>query len=98
VRRRQCVDFIRTHFSLSERRACEILGLSRSTHRYAPRREPVDEQLLLRLLQRFVADHPRHGYRRFWAQLQQQGVNISLKTTYRLWRQHHSRLGNGRST
>jgi transposase InsO family protein len=71
--------------------------LSRSTHRYAPRREPFDEQLLLRLLQRFVADHPRYGYRRFWAQLQQQGVNISLKTTYRLWRQHHSRLGNGRS-
>ncbi|HEV8000254.1 MAG TPA: IS3 family transposase [Planctomycetaceae bacterium] len=53
---------------------------------------------MLRLLQRFVADHPRYGYRRFWAQLQQQGVNISLKTTYRLWRQHHARLGNGRLT
>jgi hypothetical protein len=52
------------------------------------------------MLNRFAADHPRHGYRRFWTQLQQQGIAISLKSTYRLWRRHHSKLrnGNGRST
>jgi hypothetical protein len=70
--------------------------LPRSTHRYSPRPEAYDEQLLIRMLNRFAADHPRHGYRRFWNQLQQQGIPISLKSTYRLWRQHHTKLRNGR--
>ena len=55
ARRRRCVEFVRTHFALSERRACEILGLPRSTHRYSPRRDAYDEQLLIRLLHRFAA-------------------------------------------
>lgn len=84
------MDFVRSQFGLSERRACEILCLPRSTHRYAPRREPYDEELLIRLLRRFVATHPRHGYRRFWSELRKAGIPISLKTTYRLWRRHNS--------
>ena len=85
------MDFVRNQFGLSERRACEILSLPRSTHRYAPRRESYDEQLLIRLLHRFVVTHPRYGYRRFWTELQKAGITISLKTTYRLWRRHNSR-------
>jgi len=85
------VDFVRNQFAVSERRACEILGLPRSTHRYAPRRGPFDEQLLIRLLHRFVATNPRHGYRRFWTELRREGITISLKSTYRLWRRHNSR-------
>jgi putative transposase len=85
------VDFIRKHFAISERRACEILKLPRSTHRYAPQRETYDEERLVQFLRRFVIAHPRHGYRRFWTALRREGITISLKTAYRLWSRHNVR-------
>jgi hypothetical protein len=82
------VDYIRTQLAISERRACEILGQPRSSHRYEPERDPRDEKKFLVALQRFRAEHPRSGYRRFWTELQREGMPISLKVTYRLWTQH----------
>jgi putative transposase len=85
------VDFVRKRFSVSERRACQILNLPRSSHRYAPRRQTHDEKMLIQRLRGFVANHPRHGYRRFWDHLRKEGVAISLKATYRLWTRHRPR-------
>jgi transposase InsO family protein len=66
------------------------LELPRSSHRYEPRRQTLDEQILLRRLRRFAVDHPRRGYRRFWETLQNEGVEVSLKKIYRLWKLYHS--------
>ncbi|HWE98004.1 MAG TPA: IS3 family transposase [Tepidisphaeraceae bacterium] len=44
---------------------------------------------MLAALQRFASDYPRSGYRRFWRELQREGKSISLKVTYRLWKQYH---------
>jgi putative transposase len=83
------VDHVRKHLSVSERRACEILGQPRSSQRYERQQAPYDEKNLLAALQRFASDYPRSGYRRFWRELQRQGKSISLKVTYRLWKQYH---------
>jgi putative transposase len=82
------VEYIRKQFAVSERRACEILGQPRSSNRYEPRPDPYDEKKLLAVLQHFTTDHPRAGYRRFWTELQREGISISLKVTYRLWTRH----------
>ncbi len=85
------MHFIRKRFAVSERRACEITGLARSTQRYAPRRTHYDERALEPFIHKFVAEHPRHGYRRFWTTLRKRGIAISLKATYRIWKNWHAR-------
>jgi putative transposase len=70
---------------LSARRACLLLGVSRSTLGYQPRRGDRDG-LLLAELRRLARRHPRYGYRRIWALLRRRGRAINPKRVYRLWR------------
>lgn len=45
-RRRACIDHVRTRLSVSERRACQVLGQHRSTQRQRPKGR-ADEELLV---------------------------------------------------
>ena len=36
ARRRACINHLRSHFKVSERRACRVLGQHRSTQRHVP--------------------------------------------------------------
>lgn len=76
---------LRGAFSVSERRACRVLGQPRSTQR----REPVeraDEPRLVRRILELVGRHPRYGYRRVAALLRREGWRVNRKRVYRLWR------------
>ena len=75
--RRDAVAFLRTK-GVSERRACRLFGLGRSSLRYRPR-EGRDEALRQRLLG-LARRHPRYGYRRAWAVLQREGWTVNLIT------------------
>ena len=77
---------MREKLAVSERRACEVLGQPRSTQRYASE-EDDDEQRLVKLMLELVRKHPRYGYRRITALLQQDGWKINRKRVYRLWLQ-----------
>ena len=68
TRRREAVQQVRREVKTSERRACKVLGQSRSTQRYRPREPDRDRQLVKRMLA-LVRQHPRYGYRRVWALL-----------------------------
>ncbi len=70
---------------VSERRACRVLGQSRSTQRYAARTKP-DESSLIGALHQIVRRHPRYGYRRAWALLRRGGWRINRKRVWRLWK------------
>ena len=71
------VAFLRVGFAVSERRACRVLGLSRSVQRY---RSAKDEQLGLRLrLRELAASRVRYGYRRLHVLLQREGWPINHK-------------------
>ena len=81
--RREAVPFLLT-WGLSPRRACNLLGLHRSTFQYQarPDRNAELEQQIQALAQR----HQRYGYRRTWALLRRRGQHVNQKRVHRLWK------------
>jgi len=71
---------------MSERHACRLLGLGRSTHRYQARRNERDAALRARLKE-LAAKRMRFGYRRLTAMLVREGVAANHKRVYRLYRE-----------
>lgn len=69
---------------VSERRSCQLVGVSRAGARYLSRRK--DRELIERL-QQIARRHPRYGYRRAWALLRREGYEVNHKRVHRLWRQ-----------
>ena len=41
--RRRCVTYLRNAYEATERRACQVMQINRSSYRYIGEREPVDE-------------------------------------------------------
>jgi transposase InsO family protein len=80
------VTHAQQHTEVSERRACRVLGQSRSTQRYQAQQDQEEKGLVERLHE-LVALHPRYGYRRMTALLKQEGGRVNRKRVYRLWRQ-----------
>lgn len=68
---------------LSERRACGLVGLSRSVAQYKSVRAE-DAQLRARLL-KLAERFPRYGYLMLHALLRQEGLVINPKRTYRIY-------------
>ena len=66
---------------MSERHACRLMGLGRTTHRYRARKAERDGELRNRL-QELAAKRMRFGYRRLTAMSVREGiaVNISVST------------------
>jgi putative transposase len=68
---REEVAFISVEFRLSERTACKLLGVERSSYRYEPR---PDHNIELReALVKLARQKPRYGYRRLHVLLQRRG-------------------------
>jgi putative transposase len=78
---------VRQRLSVSERRACRVLGESRRMQRYRPRRRD-DEGQLVRSMLELVRAHPRYGYRRVWAMLRRSGWQVNRKRVHRLWKKN----------
>ena len=73
------------HRELSERRACRLAGLGRSSYRY--RRRPSDESGLRERLKQLAAERRRYGYRRLTVLLKRAGETVNHKRVYRLYRE-----------
>jgi transposase InsO family protein len=77
------VAFVSVEFRLSERTACKLLGVERSSYRYEPR---PDRNLELREdLAKLARQKPRYGYRRLHALLERRGYEVNVKRVYRLY-------------
>ena len=72
-------------FSVSERRACDVLDQPRSSQRYVGRSKDEDVRLTEKILE-LVRQRPRFGYRRIAALLRRAGEVINDKRVYRLWK------------
>ena len=70
---------------LSQRRACELVGLDRSTLRYRCRRP--DDSALRPRLRELAAERRRFGYRRLGWMLAREGHALNHKKLYRLYRE-----------
>jgi putative transposase len=70
--------------SISERRACRLVGLSRTVMHYAP--EPkVEDAVLTQRMSELAAERRRFGYRRLHALLRREGVEANHKRIHRLY-------------
>ena len=74
---------MRAKTSISERRACSLLGLSRTVLHYSPR--PTDDSLEQRLIE-LAGERRRFGYRRLHILLEREGFEANHKRVHRLYR------------
>ena len=82
---------VREVLGVSERRACKVLDLPRSTHRYEP--IPVeDEQGLTEEIVELASRYGRYGYRRITALLRMDGWDVNHKRVERIWRREGLRV------
>jgi putative transposase len=85
AQKRAAVQFFRTGFQVSARRACRVVGVSRSTWRY---RSQAQDQTVLRLrLRDLAATRVRYGYRRLHVLRKREGWQVTHKRVDRLYRE-----------
>jgi putative transposase len=84
-KQRAAVEELQQKFATSERRACGVLGIPRSTQRYQmqPR---TDEVAICQRLRTMVRQRPRFGYRRLTQLLKREGWHVNSKRIHRLCR------------
>jgi len=70
---------------VSERRACRVVGLPRSTQRYLKRPADDEEFLTARIID-LASQYGRYGYRRVTALLRNEGWIVNHKRVERIWR------------
>lgn len=80
--KRTCCYVIMQH-GVSERRACWLAGVNRSTKRYKARR--VDDGKLNEKIQKIAFKKRRYGYRRIHQELKKAGVSVNHKKVFRLY-------------
>jgi len=85
IAKREVVGWLAETRSVSERRACRVMGLSSATWRYE-RRGRVDNSRLLARLQVHAAARPRFGYRRLHTLIDREGVVANHKRVYAVYR------------
>ena len=74
-------------FGVSERRACVVIGQSRSTQRLPAPSPSADEEKLRSFLRDFAKEHPRWGWRRAKDAAFVAGWLVNHKRVHRLWRE-----------
>lgn len=83
--KKQMVAALQDSFEVSERRACRVLGFSRTTQRRKSSKR-VKDLVLVERLRSLAAERPRCGYRRLHLLLKRDGVQINHKRVYRVYR------------
>jgi putative transposase len=81
--RKAVVSYLRGHYPISERRACEIAQIHRSVRRYRSTRP--SQEALRRRIREIAATRIRYGYRRIHVLLRREGWQINRKRVHRLY-------------
>jgi putative transposase len=71
----------------SERGACKLLEMDRSSYRYEP--APDNDEALRQELIEVARQKPRYGYRRLQVLLERRGWKVNHKRVYRLYRKEN---------
>ncbi len=88
TRRREAFEHIRRVWpECSERRCCELVGLSRNAIE-APQRVVDRDKPLVAVLQKISAKHPRLGYRMLHGRVKLMGFGVGRDQVHRLCRKH----------
>ena len=71
--------------SVSQRRACRVIGHHRSTQRYKNKPNDFNERLTQRIIE-LASEYGRYGYRTVTDMLNNEGWKINKKRVERIWR------------
>ena len=88
AKRRRTVAHVRStlgHCTVSQRRACKVLGQFRSTERYQLTQGAKDQRLTERIIA-LATQFGRYGYRRITGLLRNEGWQVNTKRVERIWR------------
>jgi putative transposase len=77
------VQRLREEFRFSQRHACELMGIPRSTYRYKVRK---DDTALREKLIELAHEQPRYGSRRLCVLLKRDGMRVNAKRVRRVYR------------
>jgi len=83
--KRSAVAHVCQEHGMSQRRACDVLGVDRSSIRYRSSRP--DDAGVREAMKRVAQERRRFGYRRIHVMLQRQGIVMNLKKLRRLYRE-----------
>lgn len=84
--KRQCVRHLVTEMDFSERRACLLMDIARSSHRYEAKPAADEEDLRAKI--RYLADENKaYGYRMVTAKIREEGWLVNKKRVQRIWRE-----------
>ncbi len=89
--RRRAVERLVTERGLSQRHACQLVGIQRCTARYV-RHTRSGEAETVALIREYAHEQPMYGYRIITAMLKHDGFHINRKRVYRIWRQEGLQL------
>jgi putative transposase len=82
-RDREMIDFVRTCFRVSIRRACRGVPAARSTYHYLSVRP--DQSVLRKRIREIAETRARYGYRRVHILLRREGWPVNVKRVRRLY-------------
>ena len=84
VDRRADAAYLIETFAATQRKACELAQISRSSFRY--RSNPEKDHKLKERLRHLAAEKPRYGYRRLCVLLGREGEKVNHKRVFRVYR------------
>jgi len=88
--RKQALAYVVGHYCISQRRACKLVKMSRSTLYYLPVRDARPE--LRRRMKELAQTRIRYGYRRLHVLLKREGWQLGRKQCYRIYREEELQL------
>lgn len=81
--RREAVAYLCESFAVSQRRACSVIGVDRTSVRYASTRP--DDRVVRERLRELAAVRRRFGYRRLHVLLDREGIMLNHKKLRRIY-------------
>lgn len=84
------MSHIESNFGLSDRRACSIIGIHRSTMNYE--RRGADDTVIRERLKELAKKHRKYGCIRLHIKLRREGYNVNHKKTERIYREEKLQL------
>ena len=75
VRRRACINHVRSLFKVLERQACRVLGQHRCTQRHIPKGRADEDRLVADMIE-LARQFGRYGYRRIAALLREASWSV----------------------
>ena len=83
--KRSVVQDLKIKHNLSERRSCELIGISRSSYHYQA--HPRDDAEIRSRMCELASQYPRYGYLLIWRLLRAEGLMVNKKRVYRIYKE-----------